>query len=341
MIMMKNIDHLSLDGRSLYMLKQIYEHRSVTETARMLGVTQSSVSHSLDRLRGLLGDPLFLKVGRAMVPTERVESMMGEIDQVLEGIEALYHQSDFDPINSTDRFSIICNDFEHDLLVPTIFSRLNQEAPNCTLRTHQQLIMGNVCLKKGVADLELCPYPPKDSSDLVISKLCSDRQITYYDPDVRDAPRDLEDFVASDHAILSLGTNEATAIDTQLSSMSRKRRVSYIGPNFTSAAMVVRGTNMLATAPSRLAGSIFRDLAWVETPVELEPVDFYMVWHVRHRHSPRHKWFRDLIKTVASDLPETSQVCKETIARRTVDNDAKGPKRKHAVITDKAAIVRD
>ena len=61
--MMKNIDYLSLDGRSLYMIKLIHEHRSVTEAARLLGVTQSSVSHSLDRLRSMLGDPLFLKVG--------------------------------------------------------------------------------------------------------------------------------------------------------------------------------------------------------------------------------------------------------------------------------------
>ena len=135
---MSNFDHLSLDGRSLYMLRQIYELRSVTETARLLGVTQSSVSHSLDRLRGLFGDPLFIKVGRSMVPTERVEAMMEGIDQVLQGIEDLYSQSDFDPAQSKDRFSIICNDFEHDLLVPEIFTRLKQEAPNSTLRTHQR-----------------------------------------------------------------------------------------------------------------------------------------------------------------------------------------------------------
>ena len=178
---MRNFDHLSLDGRSLYMLKQIYEHRSVTEAARVLGVTQSSVSHSLDRLRGLLGDPLFLKVGRSMVPTERVESMMSEIDHVLEGIESLFHQSEFDPARSNDRFSIVGNDFEHDLLLPALFARLKHEAPNCSLRTHQMQLSENTFLKKGVADLELCPYPPLDTSDMVVSKICEDRMITYYD----------------------------------------------------------------------------------------------------------------------------------------------------------------
>ncbi|SNY92596.1 DNA-binding transcriptional regulator, LysR family [Cohaesibacter sp. ES.047] len=313
---MKNIDYLSLDGRSLYMLKLIYEHRSVTETARILGVTQSSVSHSLDRLRSLLGDPLFIKVGRSMVPTERVEAMAPEIDQVLENFEALFHQTEFDPFKSKDRFSIVCNDFEHDLIVPSIFERLKREAPDSTLRTHQQLLSGNMHLKSGMADLELCPFPPEDSSDIVVTKLCSDRSITYYDPTQRDAPCTVDEFSASEHAILAFGNNETTNIDQALGKLGHTRRVAYIGPTFNSAAMVVRGTRMLVTGPSRMASTIFRDLAWVETPFELEPTHFYMVWHVRNRHSPRHKWFRELVKSVARDLPEISEACQLVLAKQ-------------------------
>ena len=313
---MKNFDYLSLDGRSLYMLKQIYEHRSVTEAAHILGVTQSSVSHSLDRLRGLLGDPLFIKVGRAMVPTERVESMMGEIDQVLSGIETLFNQSAFDPAKSDDRFSIIGNDFDHELLVPPIYAKLKKEAPHCSLRTYQFRHSDHAYLKQGVADMELCPFPPKDTSDLVVSKVCSDRMITYFDPNIREAPKNLDDFLASDHAILSFGVNETTPIDEALTAMGQKRRVAYLGPNFSATAAVVRGSCMLATAPSRLAQSIFRDLAWVETPLALEPIDVYMIWHVRNRHSLRHKWFRELVRTVARDLPQTSQACEQVERRR-------------------------
>lgn len=285
------------------MLKQIYELRSVTETARILGVTQSSVSHSLDRLRGLLGDPLFIKVGRSMVPTERAEAMMDEIDQVLQGIEALYAQTAFDPPKSKDRFSIICNDFEHDLLVPEIFKRLKKEAPNCSLRTYQRQMLHDSTLCNGMVDLELCPYPPQDASDLVISKICVDHQVTYYDATMREAPNTLEAFLEAEHAILSLSLNEETQIDRSLRAQKLDRTVSYLGPNFTAAAALVRGSTMLATAPSRMAETIFRDFAWINTPVDLEPIDFYMVWHIRNRHSPRHKWFRDLVKSVARDLP--------------------------------------
>ena len=263
---------------------------------------------------------------------------MSEIDHVLEGIESLFHQSEFDPARSNDRFSIVGNDFEHDLLLPALFARLKHEAPNCSLRTHQMQLSENTFLKKGVADLELCPYPPLDTSDMVVSKICEDRMITYYDASVRDAPRDLDDFAASEHAILSLGSNEATHVDEALSALGKKRKVSYLAPNFSAAAMIVRGTTMLATAPSRMATSIFRELSWIETPLALEPVEIYMVWHVRNRHSPRHKWFRELVKSVARELPETSQVCQEALARKSVANDPSG---KTHLVTGKAASAHD
>lgn len=301
---MNNIDHLSLDGRSLYMLKLVHELRSVTAAARRLGVTQSSVSHSLDRMRGLLGDPLFIKTGRSMVPTARVEAMIADIDEVLSGLQSLYSQADFDPAKATERFSVTCNDFEHDLLVPAIFSQLQREAPGCSLRTFQHHFFSFDCLEKGQTDIQLSPYPPKDTAYLVISPLCTDRMITYYDPDMCAAPTSAEAFAASRHAILSLGLDEGTQVDKALSELGLGRQVSYLGPNFGSIAMVVRGTNMLATAPSRMANSIFKQLAWVETPLALEPIDFYMIWHIRNRHSPRHKWFRDLVRMVSKSLPQ-------------------------------------
>lgn len=300
---MQNIDHLSLDGRSLYMLKQIHEHRSVTAAARIMGVTQSTVSHSLERLRGLLGDPLFIKSGRSMVPTERAEAMIAQIDEILAAMQTLHDQSDFQPEQSKDRFSLIANDFEHELLVPPIMRRLQKEAPMSSLRTHLHHELSYDCLEKGYADAKLCPYPPQDAPDLVITPLCDDKMITYYDPAFRDAPRDVEEYAKCSHAILSLGSEELTSVDAALAKQGLKRHVAYIGPSFSAVATAVKGSNMLATAPSRMANTVFRDFAWIETPVTMPVIDFYMIWHVRHRHSPRHKWFRQLIKEEARNLP--------------------------------------
>ena len=318
---MNKIDYLSLDGRSLYMLKLVHEHRSVTAAAKILGVTQSSVSHSLDRLRTLLGDPLFIKSGRAMVPTARLESMMRDIEEVLDGLQTLYHQGNFEPSTARERFSITANDFEHDLLVPAIFERLRDEAPHSSLRTYQHLIQGLKSLEKGETDMVLMPYPPNDAPDLVVTPLCTDRNVTYFDPARRSPPRNAEEFANGRHAILCLGRDERTPIDQVLAEMGLKRSVTFLGHSFSSIAMIVKGTDIMATAPSRMADSIFQDLSWVETPITLDPIDFYMVWHVRNRHSPRHKWFRELVKSVARNLPEINHATAEVRARRDLAND--------------------
>ena len=50
---MSTYDHLDLDGHLLTLLLAVYDEQSVTRAAQRLGVTQSAVSHGLDKLRAL------------------------------------------------------------------------------------------------------------------------------------------------------------------------------------------------------------------------------------------------------------------------------------------------
>src|SRR6185312_7929182 len=56
---MKEIDHLALDGHALELFLAVLEEGSVTSAATRLGLTQSAVSHGLNKLRRIAGDPLF------------------------------------------------------------------------------------------------------------------------------------------------------------------------------------------------------------------------------------------------------------------------------------------
>ena len=66
---MSRYDHSDLDGHALALLVAVMEEGSVTGAAARLGVTQSAVSHGLEKLRAIVGDPLFLRseIGRAHV----------------------------------------------------------------------------------------------------------------------------------------------------------------------------------------------------------------------------------------------------------------------------------
>ncbi len=68
---MSKFDGSQLDGHLLKLLLAVLETGSITAAAERLGVTQSAVSHLLDKLRAITGDPLFVKRGRGIVRTGR------------------------------------------------------------------------------------------------------------------------------------------------------------------------------------------------------------------------------------------------------------------------------
>jgi molybdenum-dependent DNA-binding transcriptional regulator ModE len=73
--LMKKIDHLALDGHALALFLAVLEEGSVTSAATRLGLTQSAVSHGLNKLRRIVGDPLFAKSGRGIVATAHAQAL--------------------------------------------------------------------------------------------------------------------------------------------------------------------------------------------------------------------------------------------------------------------------
>ena len=72
---MNKIDYLGLDGNTLRTFLTVLEEMSVSRAAERLGVTQSAVSHTLDKLRVIFGDPLFVRVGRGIESTARARAL--------------------------------------------------------------------------------------------------------------------------------------------------------------------------------------------------------------------------------------------------------------------------
>ena len=61
---MNTIDYLNLDAQKLTTFLTVLEGMSVSRAAERLGVSQSAVSHTVEKLRTIFNDPLFIRVGR-------------------------------------------------------------------------------------------------------------------------------------------------------------------------------------------------------------------------------------------------------------------------------------
>lgn len=297
---MQKMNYLGLDGRALMMLKLIHECGSVTQAAQMLGVNQSTVSHGLERVRGLLGDPLFVKAGRNVVPTERMDALMPMVEDLLQTLALIGEPASFDPSTATNRFVIDCRDEDHNLLIPSVIKRLRQEAPGVTLRCRLSHRHEVASLVDGEADLLFTPLPPPDSHEFVAQTLFKDEFVVFYDPKTRGAPDTLEKYVAAPHANMLVTADEVTFIDRALAELGHKRQTVYSAPSFNALAATLPGTDLIATMPRKLiCAGVKSGLASCKCPVPVVDVGINAIWHIRNRTSPAHKWFRDLVVSEA------------------------------------------
>ena len=62
------------------------EQGNVSRAAKRVGLSQSAMSHALNRLREMLDDPLFVKQGHRMHPTSRALALAPVISCWLENI---------------------------------------------------------------------------------------------------------------------------------------------------------------------------------------------------------------------------------------------------------------
>ena len=86
---MNLIDTFNLDIRALHTFVVVLDEGSVSRAAVKLGVSQSAVSHTLERLRKALGDPLFVKSGRGIVPTRYAFQTGPHVRQILYDMHSL------------------------------------------------------------------------------------------------------------------------------------------------------------------------------------------------------------------------------------------------------------
>src|SRR5262249_18164333 len=99
---MDNIRQIDLN--LLAVLDALLEELSVTRAATRLGYTQPTVSGMLRRLRDLLGDPLFVRTQRGLLPTPRAQALSAPLKQWLADSRRLLAQETFDPARSEATF---------------------------------------------------------------------------------------------------------------------------------------------------------------------------------------------------------------------------------------------
>jgi DNA-binding transcriptional LysR family regulator len=304
---MSAIDHSDIDGRLLQLLLAVTEERSVTRAATRLDVTQSAVSHQLDRLRAITGDPLFVKSGRGIVPTARAEALALQARRLLDDLRTFAAGGSFDPAGFEGTLTIAANDLQRDLLLPLLLRHARIRAPKLALRIVPSGVPSAEMLRDGGCALAITPRPP-DAADLVQRRLFDDRYLVYYDAAARPPPRGLDDYLQSEHLVVHHETRGRLDIDRFIDDRGMRRRVVATVAGFSGVAPFLRGSNFLATLPGLLRASLLRGFATFEPPLPCPPMPMFMVWHQRHQADAMHKWLREELLAIVAPALAAAEV---------------------------------
>jgi DNA-binding transcriptional LysR family regulator len=298
-----------IDLHLIRVLNTVLTERSVSRAAIRLGMYQPAVSAALKRLRELAGDPLLVRSGAGMVPTDAGLRMIEPSARILRAAEVLFSDArGFDPATATHTFSLAASDYMDPLFLPQLVAQIKSQAPLCRVDIHP--LSGEsdyrTRLAQGEVDIVVGNWPaPPD--DLHMARLFGDEVVCLVAKDHPAARRgwDSANWLAAEHvAPTPTHPGAKGVIDEHLDKLGLQRNITVRCPHFgLIPAMVASSLLVLTTGRQyceRYAGTL--PVKILPCPIDFPRMMYYQLWHERTHASASAKWLRDRVKAVAAAL---------------------------------------
>jgi DNA-binding transcriptional LysR family regulator len=298
-----------LDLNLLVVFNQLLIERGVSKVADTLGISQPAVSNSLAKLRKIFGDDLFLRTPKGMEPTPFADQLAESVSYALAMIHSGVNQrTTFEPATAKRAFTIGMTDIGEIYFLPALIERLRREAPGVTLSTMRNAAINlRDELESGKVDLAL-GLLPQLKAGFFQRRLFSQSYVCLMRQGHRLDKRrmSLAEFSAAEHlVVISAGTGHGK-VDELLLRSGVERTVRLTVPHYVSVGHILRGSDLIATVPKRLADRLVEPFGLVEVPhpAKLPDVAINVFWHAKYHRSPANRWLRGVVfELFGSDEP--------------------------------------
>lgn len=290
-----------LDLNLLLVFHHLLREKRVSKVAAALGMSQPAVSSALGRLRASLGDELFLRTQRGMVPTPYALQLAEPVAAALDGLQqALNVRASFDPATSERRFTLAMTDVGEMYFLPVLMDALAQTAPGVTLNV---VAVTSASLRDDMAsgrtDLALGLLPQLQAGFFQQALfrqpyVCLMRE---GHPLATAVTLTLADFAAARHVrVVAAGTGHGR-VDEALERQGLQRHIRLTVPNYVALGDVLGHSDLIATVPERFAQRVTGPFALTTRPLPLavEGSAIHQFWHARLHKDPGHQWLRELV----------------------------------------------
>jgi DNA-binding transcriptional LysR family regulator len=289
-----------IDLNLLVVFNELLRQRRVSAVASTLGISQPAISNALNRLRKVLGDELFLRTSKGMVPTPFAETLAEPIAYALGTIHnTLNATPQFDPGSSTRAFTIAMTDIGEIYFLPALMKRLSEVAPGVsisTVRNQSDALRDD--MERGAVDLAI-GFLPDLKAGFFQRRLFRQKYVCLFRKEhpLAKTGMTMKAFRESEHvSIVAEGTGHSM-VDSAIQRAGIARNVHLRVPHFVAVGHILQTTDLIAVVPEAYAARTFApfDLASAACPVKIPDIAINVLWHARNHREPGNQWLRQLV----------------------------------------------
>lgn len=297
----------NLDLNLLLVLDALLDVGSVSRAAERLQLSQPAVSNALRRLRERLGQPLFTRHGRHLVPTPETLSLAPIVRSALAALDqALFRPPAFQPQLAQGTVTLGLTDFWYARLLPPLVAHLEQHAPGVQLQTAGtgEEILADA-LPRGEVDAAIFLHP-RAHPGIQAEVLLSDTYVLVArrGHPLAQRPMSLRGFAEQRQVLVSPPGPWAGQLGDALYREGLSMRVALRTSQMQVAMDVVARTDYVSVLPRQVAGQLRPGLPIRLLPLPVPTAGFTLAlyWHERSHDDPLHRWFRALTVRLARQV---------------------------------------
>jgi len=287
----------SFDLNLFVIMNSIYTEGSLTKAAEVVGITQPAVSNALSRLREKFDDELFVRTGSGMVPTQKTENIIKDVQNALQLMQKSVNEPDeFKPESSQRTFRISLGDINEGRILAILMGKIEKEAPNVSVESYYS---ARDQVPHALATNELSfavdPFIP-NSKDTNSMKVFSDKFVIAHranHPVTKVSNLDLDEMLKLKYINISNRKRGASVVEMEMQKMQLQPEMALRGQHYLVTPEIVRSTDLCLLCAETFAKK--HGLSYVEIPLKVPPLEQYLIWHNSDDNDGSHIWMRNLI----------------------------------------------
>jgi DNA-binding transcriptional LysR family regulator len=306
-----------VDLNLLVYLDVLLRECNVTRAAEELGISQPAMSNSLRRLRDLFDDPLLVRTSDGMTPTDRALELQPLVRNVLAAAEiAVLPKTVFDASASDRIFRIMASDYTEVTLLPQLLTRLRKEAPGIRLDIMTPSDVSFHDVERGKVDMVINRFDslPQSFHQVHLWDDSFSCVMSATNPVIKNWS--LDSYLSHKHVWVSktgMGVGVGMSsddvqrlgwVDEALGKLDAKRDITVFTRHYQAALLLGEQEDLIVTIPTIAARTMANNpkVVILDPPFEIPRMRLKMVWSPLLQRDPGHKWLRQMIKDVSSEI---------------------------------------